>query len=210
MPQLGTTTDIAIDDFQTSVCEIKDSTTNNRLIVDSSGRITVNTATAIQSISGVGLTATVSGNSLSTVDFGMVRTTNPSGGNNGVTFVKSLDSVGRTPVVVGHIRALISQTTTSLTTASESIVVPAAVGVYNDITFLKITNCGALNTQILLRDAVDGTVRDIFMLSPSATYYNTYTIPIKNSNTNQAWTLSASTADVTNYISVFTQYAQNI
>lgn len=109
------------------------------------------------------------------------------------------------------VRTDIITSITSITGISQTnIISSGGVGVFNDLVYLKLTNSAGFPVRLDLRDTISGTIKDIIFLSASGTFSENYVIPLKQSVSNSTWTLSASTADASNFISVLAQSIKNL
>lgn len=95
---------------------------------------------------------------------------------------------------------------TSITADSQSnIVSGGGAGIFSDIVYLKLTNHASFPIRLDLRDSISGSIRDRYFLSASGMFSQNYVVPLKQTTANTTWTLSASTADSVNFISVLVQ-----
>ncbi len=113
--------------------------------------------------------------------------------------------------IINNQRADITTSITSITTIMQSnVVLAGGDSIFNDLTYLKLTNHASFPIRLDLRDSISGSIRDRFFLSASGTFSENYIVPLKQTTANSTWTLSANTADSTNFISVIAQTIKNI
>ncbi len=107
-------------------------------------------------------------------------------------------------------RSNINTSVTSIVGVSQTnFILANGANIFNDITYLKFVSNAGFPIKLDLRDTISGTVIDKFILPASGTFTQSYIIPIKQTTANTTWTLSASTADATNFVTAFAQTLKN-
>ena len=108
-------------------------------------------------------------------------------------------------------RGNINLSTTSIVGISQTnFIIAGGANTFNDISYLKLISYASFPVKIELRDTISGSVVDRFILAASGTFTQSYNAPLKQTTANTTWTLSASTADATNYIAAFAQSIKNL
>lgn len=131
------------------------------------------------------------------------RQTNPTAVADGDRVNITADDLGRQVVVVGQVRDLIVDNTTTISSStSETTILTAVASTFLDIRCLWVSNTSAMAVRVDFRDATGGSVR--FSLQVPAGDTRGFVVPtaIKQTTVNNNWTAqsSVSVADLRIYI----------
>jgi hypothetical protein len=141
---------------------------------------------------------------------GQARTTNRTAVTDGQRTDFIADDLGRQIVVMNQVRDLVTQSTTTISTTTETTVLAAgAAGVFHDLTLLMMTNTGNTATRVDIRDATAGTVRfSVWLPAAGGGVVLQPPVPITATGAAANWTaqLSAATTDVR----IFVQAIKNV
>jgi len=175
---------------------------------DGAGTLTVDgTITASNASGDVAHDGVDSGNPIKIG--GIARQTNPTAVANLDRVNTTHDDIGRQVVVLNHVRDLVTQQTTTISTTTETTVLTAgAAGVFHDLTLITVANTSATDTRIDFRDATAGTVRYSLMAPANATTGFAPPTPVVQTTSANPWTAQLGTA-VTD-IRVFVQAVKNV
>jgi hypothetical protein len=126
------------------------------------------------------------------------RTTQRAAGVDGAVSRPVIDSVGRTVVKAGQVRALHDNNAITLSSTTETTLVAAVTAIFQDVYSLHFSNTSASPTRVDIRDSAAGTVRFSVQLVANQSYTWTSPLPLKQATVNTAWTaqLSAAVTDV--------------
>ncbi len=145
---------------------------------------------------------------------GRAATGNPANAVDGQMVAVMADKAGRVVVTETQVRELCkSQTTTITASTSETTIVTATSGVFNDLTGLVITCTGdTVIGTLTLRDTTGGAAKAIFDFPPTAAnpiapVVIDFTPPLSQTAVNTNWTIQASANAGT--IHVLAQFIQN-
>lgn len=141
---------------------------------------------------------------------GLSKMTNPTSALDGSNIVNIYDKVGRQVVVPFHVKELVLQSATTITTVVESnLLLPSGVGVTNDLTTIIVT--GLINPlqKFDFRDSKGGTIRFSLVVSSACPVaFLNLTNPIYSTSANGMWTVQSSIASPSAII--FAQAVNNI
>lgn len=131
------------------------------------------------------------------------RQTNPTAVADGDRVNITADDLGRQIIVVGQVRDLIVDNTTTITSStSETTILAAVASTFLDIRCLWVSNTSATAVRVDFRDTTAGSVR--FSLQVPAGDTRGFVVPtaIKQTTANNNWTAqsSGSVADLMIYI----------
>ncbi len=117
------------------------------------------------------------------------------------------DKVGRQLTIVGQVRELMDDTSTTITssTGATTIVAAQGAGVFADLTSLIISNSAGTATLVTLSD---GTKSRIFSIAATGGIVIPFARPLKHSTANTAWTLTCGTSVASIY--VVAQFEKNV
>lgn len=122
-------------------------------------------------------------------------TANPTAVADGQVVNGMKDKLGRTIVVPGHIRDLVTFGTVTITgTAETTILAAGAAGVFHDITSIKFANTSATAVRVDLREATGSNVVDCFYVPAGDMRGAVYTTPYKQNFAANNWTAQVSAA----------------
>ena len=139
---------------------------------------------------------------------GVARTANPAAVADGQKTSLLTDKVGRMVVAQGHARELVAQSYTTIATTTETVIVAAgAAGVFNDLTFLSVSNTSLLGTTIDFRDAAGGAIRLTVFVAAGTTLIYPIQIPVTQATAASAWTAQLGTAVTA--VKIFAQSIKN-
>lgn len=141
--------------------------------------------------------ATASGNP---VFVGSVaKTAQPTARTDGQMVAPVLDKLGRTVMVMGHIRDLVDlNAPVTLSTTTETTVVAAIASVFNDVVEVNIDNTSATAVRVYFRTVAAGAVVRSVWVEGGKRESIILSVPWKQATVNTAWTaqLSAAVTDV--------------
>ncbi len=165
---------------------------------DNGGSLTVDgTVTASNATGNVAHDAADSGNP---VKFGgKALTTNPTAVADADRVDARFDDLGRQVVVLNHVRDLVTQSTITLSSTTETTLLAAgAAGVFHDLTLLIVTNSSATAVRVDFRDATGGTVRFSLAIAANGGAVVPFAVPWTQTAAANNWTaqLSAAVTDV--------------
>lgn len=89
-------------------------------------------------------------------------------------------------------------TPVTLTTTTETPIIPAVAGFKNNLTQIKLCNNSATQVRVDIRDVAAGTVQDTWTVAPGVCVGGVLNTPMVQTTANTAWTaqLSANVTDV--------------
>ena len=138
---------------------------------------------------------------------GVAKTAQPTAVTDGQRSNILTDKLGRVIVAPGHIRDLVTNTTTAITGTAETTVVAAVAATFNDLSTLVITNAANQSTVVTVRDATAGTARAVFNLAANGGVVLNLPVPWKQTAVNNNWTVQQTG---TGTINIFAIAVQNI
>lgn len=139
---------------------------------------------------------------------GQARTTNPTAVTDGQRVNAMFDKVGRQVVVLDHVRDLIVDAYTIITTTTETTILAAVAGVFLDLETIMIANTALNDARVDFRDTTAGPVRFSIEITSGQTMFFTPNRHVKQTSVNTNWTAQLSQAATNIYI--FAQAAKNI
>lgn len=140
---------------------------------------------------------------------GKARTTNPTAVANADRVDATFDDIGRQVVVVGQVRDLITDATTTIaSSSSETTILAQAASTFHDLTLLVLTNATATACSATIKDGTGGTTRMIVDLAANGGAVIPFPRPLKAAANNTNWTCTLSSAAVT--VHIFAQAEKNV
>lgn len=140
---------------------------------------------------------------------GRARTTNPTAVADNDRVNAAFDDLGRPVMVIGQVRDLITDQTTTITASTaETTILTAAASTFHDVVSIMIANTSATATRVDIRDTTAGSVRFSIYVPAGVTVGTNVTRPIKQATVNTNWTAQSS-ASVTD-LRIFVQAEKNI
>lgn len=140
---------------------------------------------------------------------GVGRTTNPSAIADGDRVNAFFDDLGRSVVTLHQVRDLVTKTTTSLATGTETTIVAAVAATYNDLVLVTCHNDSTVAVTIAFRDVAVGAV--VFRMTVPAADSRSlwFNVPLPQTTVNTAWT--ADMPDITGTIvTILAQAIKNV
>ena len=101
-----------------------------------------------------------------------------------------------------------NQVTTITASTSETTIVTAAAGVFNDLTSLTITNSSSTATLVTLKDSTGGTTRAIYSIAANGGITIPFPTPKAQATANNNWTLTCGTSVSSIYVSA--EFVKNV
>jgi hypothetical protein len=175
------------------------------LITDTNGRLHV-----INSAGEAGDVAHDSADSGNPIKIGgKARQTNPTAVADGDRVDAMFDDVGRQVTILGQVRDLIGDQTTTITSStSETTIATAVASTFLDIVSLMVANTSATATRIDFRDSTGGSVRFSMYIPAGTTMGTNPTRPIKQTTVNNNWTAQCGTSVAD--IRIYVQFEKNV
>lgn len=197
-----------IDSKRSQVHVIEDGSTRGRYVtVTASNALKVDGSAVTQPVSGTvtasnaaGDVAHDGGDSGNPVKIGFqARQTNPTAVADADRVNGIADDIGRQVVVMGQVRDLMTDQTTTITSStSETTILAAVASTFLDVTAIMVTNTSATDVNVDIRDTTGGSVRFTIAVKAGTTAGAVLPRPIKQATVNTNWTAqcSASVASV--------------
>src|SRR6266446_10887428 len=122
--------------------------------------------------------------------------TNPTAVSDGQTVGLMSDKFGRLAVTNCHVRDLVTQNQTTITssTVETTILASGATGVFHDLTYWMVSNASPVSTTVSVKDATAGTTRFIVDLGvgSSSPFPMVPQVPILQTVAANNWTATLS------------------
>lgn len=135
------------------------------------------------------------------------RTTLPAAVADGDRARAISDDVGRQITIPHAPRDLVTQNTTTISSAAETTILSAVSGTFLDVTMLILSNTAQTSVRVDIRDDTAGTVRMGIELAPKGGAVIPFNVPMAQTATNKNWTAQLSTA--TTDVRIFVQAILN-
>lgn len=140
---------------------------------------------------------------------GKALTANPTAVATGDRVQATFDTVGRIVPTNTHVRALVGQQTTTITSSTaETTFITAIASTFCDISTLSITNKSASSTVVTIRDATAGTTRMVHNIPAGGGIVLPFHTPLPQTAVNNNWTIQCTTSVDSLYIHA--TYLKNI
>lgn len=136
---------------------------------------------------------------------GVGRTTNPTAVADGDRAALFLDDLGRTVAypIVPRDRIVTGARVTLTTTAETTLLAAGGAGVFRDVVMILATNDSDTPVRLDFRDATGGTVQfSLTLREGGGTEPAPFRVPWPQTTANNAWTVQASAAATSLYVSV--------
>jgi hypothetical protein len=162
--------------------------------------VTLASTTITGSVAVVGPTAAAS--TLTTAPQttgGLGVTANPTKVTTGQVVNRMHDVVGRTVVVQGAPRELVSNASATITTTAATTIIPLATGFFNDVTDITVANSSATATLATL---TGGAASVLIWLPASGYFARAYNPPLPAATVSTNWVLTLGTAVTSVYVNV--------
>mgnify|MGYP001558685469 CR=1 FL=1 len=137
---------------------------------------------------------------------GQARTTNPTPVADGDRVNAMFDPQGRQVTVQGHVREMVVQQRTQITTTTETTILTAgAAGVFHDLTNLVISSVN--DAVVTIRDTTAGTIIMVIDVSGKTATPIPIQVPIKQTTAATNWTAQLAAGATVN---IFVQAVKNL